>query len=159
MRVIQNQKVSLVLFGITHNGCIKRVYDHMPMCDVLFSDGLEYFGMSLDGFDNGKWKVFNDQVSERDIENWLKNKDGILTVWSVDVTFDQTIHVIPLGFTDYVPCKFVMARNADEANEKVKNHYNNYFKEKGESVQVENTLASLAKNPFTKTYTFPEKII
>jgi hypothetical protein len=75
-------------------------------------------------------------------------------IYAVNVWFATTVHVVPaLGFTRFLPCKFVIAPSERAATACVRKH----FEDRG--IPVARTEASVALEQRIGRYVFPEQIL
>jgi hypothetical protein len=75
-------------------------------------------------------------------------------IYSVHVWFAVTVHVVPaLGFTRFLPCKFVVAASEREAALCARQHF------EGRGIPVARTEVSLALEQHVSRYVFPEQIL
>lgn len=75
-------------------------------------------------------------------------------IYACDVWFAVTVHVMPaLGFTRYMPCKWVIAASSDEAAVLARAHYEDL----GIAVERVQARPALAQN--VEAYVFPEQLL
>jgi len=75
-------------------------------------------------------------------------------VYAVHVWFASTVHITPAhGFTRFLPCKYVIAGDAGQAEDRVRHH----FAELG--LSVNRTEVAVAGEQRIERYVFPEQML
>ncbi len=153
-------KVTYTRNGKTFDATILGIDKDRKKVTFLLETGHIFRGIDLEfaASGEGAWQIDEDAFVKSDVfKSWQALSQIVYRVFFMQVSFDDTVHSIGLGFTDTVYA-YAVARNKEEATALCTEQYNRRFEAKGDAVRVKAAIANDALLPFPSCYCFPEQM-